>query len=157
MGTGDVDTVLRCYPQIFFACHWNHVRDPKSAAVLSARQASVLDHLDDVQGTSLFDLARHMGVTASTMSLMIDRLERGGYVTRERNADDRRRVDLRLTASGLRIRNQQKVLEPALVRNLLDRLRADHRRQALTGLELLARAAAEMIASGDRIRILKGA
>ena len=157
MSRGDVETVLRCYPQIFFACHRKHVRDARSQAVLSARQASVLDHLDHVQSTSLLDLARHMGVTASTMSLMVDRLERGGYVTRGRNAGDRRRVDLRLTPAGLRIRNQQKVLEPALVRNMLARLGADQRRQALAGLELLAGAAAAMITAGDRVRILKGA
>ena len=84
-----VETVLRCYPQIYFACHRRHVRDEQTQAVLSAHQASVLDHLDDVEGTSLVSLARHMGVTASTMSLTVDRLERGGYVTRERSEGDR--------------------------------------------------------------------
>jgi DNA-binding MarR family transcriptional regulator len=34
----------------------------------------------------LSDLAKHMGVTASTMSLAVDRLERNGYVVRERGA-----------------------------------------------------------------------
>ena len=82
MAHGMVETVLRCYPQIYFACHRRHVRDEATQAVLSAHQASVLDHLDDVEGTSLATLARHMGVTASTMSLTVDRLERGGYVTR---------------------------------------------------------------------------
>src|ERR1700687_3547289 len=96
MSGPDVETVLRCYPQIYFACHRRHIRDQQSGAVLSAHQASVLDHLDDVDSTSLFVLARHMGVTASTMSLTVDRLERGGYVTRERSVADKRRVDLRL-------------------------------------------------------------
>src|SRR3982751_6507780 len=115
----DVDLVLRCYPQIYFACHKRHVRDEATQAVLSAHQASILDHLDEVQPTSLFDLARHMGVTASTMSITMDRLVRGGYVVRERSTGDRRRVDLRLTAAGLRIKKQQKVLEPDLVAAVL--------------------------------------
>jgi DNA-binding MarR family transcriptional regulator len=51
-------------------------------------------------GTSLLELARHMGVTASTMSLMADPLERGGYVRRDRSNQDGGRVDLRLTAAG---------------------------------------------------------
>jgi len=155
MSAAGVETVLRCYPQIYFACHRRHVRDEKTEAVLSAHQASVLDHLDDVAGTSLFDLARHMGVTASTMSLTVDRLERGGYLTRERSKEDGRRVDLRLTAAGLRIKRQQKVLEPELVQAVLARLDERKRRQALRGLELLAQASREMIEAGELSRIVK--
>src|ERR1035438_1304615 len=108
MPQSEVDTVLRCYPQIYFACHKRHVRDEKTQHVLSGHQASVLDHLDDVQATALFDLARHMGVTASTMSLTVDRLERTGYVLRERSTVDRRRVDLLLTPAGMRIKRQDR-------------------------------------------------
>lgn len=151
-----VETVLRCYPQIYLACHRRHVRDEQTQAVLSAHQASVLDHLDDVEGTSLVSLARHMGVTASTMSLTVDRLERGGYVTRERSEGDRRRVDLLLTPAGVRIKRQQKVLEPELVEAMLQRLDEATRAEALRGLELLAEASRELIASGEFSRILKG-
>jgi DNA-binding MarR family transcriptional regulator len=151
-----VETVLRCYPQIYFACHRRHVRDEKTKAVLSAHQASVLDHLDAMEGTSLLELARHMGVTASTMSLMVDRLERGGYVTRERSKDDGRRVDLRLTPAGVGIKRQQNVLEPKLVEAMLGRLDRDRRREALRGLELLAEAARELMAAGDLNRFLHG-
>ncbi len=157
MSKVDVETVLECYPRIYFACHRRHVRDEQSHAVLSAHQASVLDHLDDLEGTSLLDLARHMGVTPSTMSLTVDRLERGGYVTRERSTEDRRRVDLRLTASGVRIKRQQKVLAPELVAAMLARLEPARRKQALRGLELLAEAAVDLVRSGELNRILKGA
>jgi DNA-binding MarR family transcriptional regulator len=155
MPQSEVETVLRCYPQIYFACHKRHVRDEETQSVLSGHQASVLDHLDDVQPTPLFDLARHMGVTASTMSLTIDRLQRTGYVLRERSTVDRRRIDLLLTPAGVRIKKQQKVLEPKLVAAVLGRLDERKRRQALRGLELLAVASLEMIDSGDLNRLLK--
>jgi DNA-binding MarR family transcriptional regulator len=155
MPPSEVDTVLRCYPQIYFACHKRHVRDPKTQEVLSGNQASVLDHLDDVQPTPLFDLARHMGVTASTMSLTIDRLQRTGYVLRARSTVDRRRVDLLLTPAGSRIKKQQKVLEPQLVARVLAHLDDRKRHQALRGLELLAEASREMTASGDLNRFLR--
>ena len=157
MMPAEVETVLACYPRIYFACHRRHIRDERSETVISAHQASVLDHLDDIEGTSLLDLARHMGVTASTMSLTVDRLERGGYVTRERSGGDRRRVDLRLTPAGVGIKRQQKVLEPELVAAVLDHLNERDRRRALKGLELLAKAASEFIASGTLNQILKGA
>jgi len=147
MSRAEVETVLRCYPRIYFACHRRHVRDEQTGSVISTHQASVLDHLDDVENTSLLDLARHMGVTASTMSLTVDRLERGGYVTRERSGEDRRRVDLRLTPAGVGIKRQQKVLEPELVAAVLDRLNERNRRRALRGLELLAEAASDWLAS----------
>jgi DNA-binding MarR family transcriptional regulator len=150
------EIVLRCYPMIYFACHRRHVRDEKSGAVLSAHQASVVDHLDDVEATSLLELARHMGVTASTTSLTIDRLERGGYVKRARSKADGRRVELRLTAAGVRIKRQQKVLEPDLVTAMLSRLGEKQRTSALRGLETLAEAARELIESGEMSRILKG-
>lgn len=156
MSQAEVDTVLRCYPQIYFACHRRHVRDETTQALLSAHQAGILDHLDDVEGTSLLELARHMGVTASTMSLTVDRLERGGYVRRERSPQDGRRVDLRLTPAGVGIKKQQKVLEPDLITAMLGYLDKTRRRQALQGLELLADAAREMIASGDLQRFLRG-
>ncbi|MGA7237281.1 MAG: MarR family transcriptional regulator [Bryobacteraceae bacterium] len=153
----EVDLVLRCYPQIYFACHRRHVRDEKTHNTISAHQASILDHLDDVEGTSMLDLARHMGVTASTISLTADRLERGGYVRRERSKQDARRVDLRLTPAGVRIKRQQKVLEPDLIAAMLGKLDEKRRKKALRGLELLAEAARELVESGDLQRILKGA
>jgi MarR family transcriptional regulator, organic hydroperoxide resistance regulator len=153
----EVDLVRRCYPEIYFACHCRHVRDEKTQNVISAHQASILDHLDDVEGTSMLDLARHMGVTASTISLTADRLERGGYVRRERSKQDARRVDLRLTPAGIRIKRQQKVLEPELIAAMLGKLDEKRRKKALRGLELLAEAARELVESGDLQRILKGA
>ena len=146
MSRAEVDTVMRCYPQIYFACHRRHVRDEKTNSVLSAHQASILDHLDDVEGTSLLELARHMGVTVSTMSLNVERLVRRGYVRRTRDAEDRRRLRLLLTASGLRLREASSVLEPARVGAMLDELNADELARALKGLGLLARAAERRMA-----------
>ena len=139
----DVRQVLHDYPRIFFACHVSHVRDAAARRTISARQASILDHLDDVEPISLTQLARHMGVTLSTMSLAADRLERQGYLVRTRDAADARRVGLRLTRSGARIKDQDKVLDPERLRSLLSRLSAGERKDALRGLGLLARAASE--------------
>ncbi|HEU5354895.1 MAG TPA: MarR family winged helix-turn-helix transcriptional regulator [Actinocrinis sp.] len=138
----DVQRVLAYYPQIYFACHSRHRRDPLSRQVLSERQASVLDHLTAEKGIALKDLAAHQGVTASTMSLMVDRLVAGGWVARERDAHDARRVRLRLTAAGERMKQASTVLDPQLVRDLLDRLTPEQRQAAVGGLEILAAAAA---------------
>ncbi len=139
-----VHAVLKLYPKIFHACHQRHVRDPETRELVSAHQAGILDHLDQVEGVGLVDLAKHMGVTPATMSASVDRLAALGYVLRERDTGDARRVRIRLTESGLRIRNAQSVLEPELVDGMLSLLNADERKEALRGLELLARAADEL-------------
>lgn len=139
----EVGQVLALYPRIYFACHVRHVRDERSGKLLSAHQAGVLDHLDEIEPTGLLVLAKHMGVTASTMSLTVDRLVRGGYVVRERDAKDGRRVNLRLTKAGVRIKQMQKVLDPARVDAMLRHLDPAGRSDAIRGLELLARAANE--------------
>jgi DNA-binding MarR family transcriptional regulator len=135
-----VAELMSLYPRIYFACHTRHVADPKRKRILSSHQASVLDHLDEFEPTGLLKLAAHMGVTASTMSLMIDRLARNGYVIRERDAKDGRRVGLRLTKAGVRIKSEKSVLDPERVRAVLNQLTADERRQAIHGLSLLAQA-----------------
>jgi MarR family transcriptional regulator, organic hydroperoxide resistance regulator len=137
--------VLSLYPRIYFACHTRHVRDPQSQRLLSRHQASVLDHLDEIEPTTLVDLSRHMGVTPGTMSVAIDRLERKGYVVRLRDAADRRKVHLRLTAAGVRVREASSVLDPMRVEALVMRLSDAERERAIDGLRLLAHAAQEQM------------
>jgi len=143
-----MSAVMTLYPRIYFACHTRHVRDPQSQRLLSRHQASILDHLDEIEPTIVMDLAAHMGVTPATMSLAIDRLERKGYVVRLKDAKDRRRVNVRLTSAGVRVREANSVLDPARVEALVARLTEAERTRAIEGLALLARAA-ESSASSD--------
>lgn len=137
--------VMELYPRIYFACHTRHVRDPKTQRLLSAHQASILDHLDEHEPLMLLDLARHMGVTPSTMSLHVERLVRLGYVSRLRAVEDGRRLRLLLTAAGVRVREAKSVLDPTRVRGLLARLTAEEREAGIRGLVLLARAGSEQM------------
>ena len=135
--------VLEFYPRIYFSCHQRHRRDPETQRLLSAHQGSVLDHLDEIEPTGLMELAMHMGVTASTMCISVSRLVRQGYVQRIRDSGDGRRVQLRLTPAGVRVKESQSVLEPERVQAMLSRLSGEELQAGIHGLELLARAAQE--------------
>jgi DNA-binding MarR family transcriptional regulator len=149
-----VTQVMRFYPRIFFACHTRHVRDPRSRRTISAHQASILDHLDEIEPTGLNDLARHMGVTPSTMCITVDRLIRARYVARTRDPRDGRRVALRITRAGARLRDQKSVLDADLVRAMLSRMTPGDRKDGLRGLELLARAAdASVVRRKERLKV----
>ena len=140
MGENHVWQVMTLYPKIFFACHTRHVRDAKSRRIVSAHQASILDHLDEQEALPLMDLAQHMGVTPSTMSISIERLVRQGYVLRSRDPHDARRVSLTLSARGARLRESKSVLDAVRVRGMLARLSPDEREKAISGLALLGKA-----------------
>ena len=146
---------MALYPRVYFACHTRHVADPKRNRVLSSHQASVLDHLDEMEPTGLLTLAAHMGVTASTMSLTVDRLARGGYVVRSRDPKDGRRVNLLLTRAGVRIKSEKSVLDPERVRFVLDQLTPEERKKAIHGLALLARASTEAMQKHQKARAAK--
>jgi DNA-binding MarR family transcriptional regulator len=150
-----ISSLMQSYPKIYFACHTRHVQDQETNQRLSAHQASLLDHLDELDPTSMLTLAGHMGVTASTMSLTIDRLVRAGYVTRERDAVDARKVALRLTKDGVRVKERKSVLDRELVAAMLGRMKPRERAAGLAGLEMLAKAAAEFVES-RRFRQLVG-
>lgn len=59
------------------------------------------------EGTiSQSELGERMGIKASSVARLIDRMEREEYVVRKRNKDDKRRVDLYLTDKGKEVRER---------------------------------------------------
>ena len=137
--------LMELYPRIYFACHTRHVRDPRTHRLLSAHQASILDHLDEREPLTLVQMAKHMGVTPSTMSLHVERLVRRGYVSRLRANEDGRRLRLLLTPAGVRVREAKSVLDLDRVRALVARLTPEEREAGIRGLALLARAGSEQM------------
>jgi DNA-binding MarR family transcriptional regulator len=70
---------------------------------ITARQATLLWLVKRSPGLSLAELAAEEGISPPAMSGHVDRLERAGFLQRERSSDDRRRVGLRLTEDGERL------------------------------------------------------
>lgn len=137
----EADLLQAFYPKIYLACHTRHVNDPGKGVTLTANQASILDHLDEEEAITLQELALHMGVTPSTMSITINRLVNLGYVVRDKDKGDSRRIRLLLSNEGLKIKKSKSVLDDDRVRALLGRLTEDERKTAMKGLGLLAYAA----------------
>lgn len=137
----DVFEVQRLYPQIYIACHTDHVRAVSTKWRISSQDASILVHLDRDFGLSPRALAKHLGVAPSTLSAAIARLADLGYLTNEPNDTDRRKRELRLTARGAEAIASTSVLDAERVRRLLQKLKPAERKAALNGLALLARAA----------------
>ena len=141
----EIATVLHAYDRILRACRPRRVSDPAGGPQVSAHQAGVLAYLDEEDPTMVGELADYIGVTASTMSLTLKRLQEAGYIRRERDPADRRVMNVRLTEAGARVRAASTSLDLDRVDGLLRGLPPQQRAEALRGLVLLAEAADALI------------
>ncbi len=133
--------IQRLYPQIYLACHIDHVRARSTKWNLSSHDSSVLAHLSLHSGMSPRTLAGHLGVVPSTLSAALKRLERLGYLTNIPTPNDRRRRELWLTKRGAEAMQTTSVLDGTRVALLVEQLSPSERKAALRGLTLLAEAA----------------
>lgn len=145
----DAEIVMQVLPRVNEALRTRSFVDVESGSTLTAHQLRLLATLDRDDPTMVGELAEFMGVTASTMSLNVGRLEAAGFVTRSRDPDDRRVINVRLSEKGLRARRATALVDPDRVDALLSLLGSEDRRRAVDGLSLLADAADRLARLGD--------
>src|SRR5438874_13283486 len=92
--------VQRLYPQIYLACHVDHVRARSTQWRLSSRDSSILSHLDRDRGMSPRELAAHLAVAPSTLSATLPPLVRPGYMPTGATTSDKPGPRLRLPSKG---------------------------------------------------------
>jgi len=152
MLNSQVRRLLDAYPAIYLACHRQHLRENEGGKVITERQASVLNHLHATRPTSLSKLAEHMGVGRSTMSIAATRLTREGYIARCRDKHDGRSVGLTLTSAGMRIKEQNTVLDAELMKEMFLLMSSRELESALHGIESLAKYAKILLRRRSRGR-----
>lgn len=152
MLNSQVRRLLDAYPAIYLACHRQHLRENEGGKVITERQASVLNHLHATRPTSLSKLAEHMGVGRSTMSITATRLTREGYIARCRDKHDGRSVGLTLTSAGVRIKEQNTVLDAELMKEMFLLMPSRELEIALHGIESLAKYAKILLRRRSRGR-----
>ena len=144
MLNGHVYEIQRLYPQIYLACHVEHIRAATTKWRLSSRDASILSHLSTRSGMSPRSLASHLGVVPSTLSAALTKLEKFGYIKNVTRNDDRRKREVWLTAAGMRAMSATSVLDARRIRQMLKQLTPNERDDAIRGLALLGRAASAL-------------
>ncbi|MBO3460195.1 MarR family transcriptional regulator [Aetokthonos hydrillicola Thurmond2011] len=108
-----------------------------SAASLSIPQLRSLAFLKRNPGASLSDIAEHLGVTCATASTTIERLVQRNFVQRTDNPQERRKVVLNLTDSGIQHLEQTQAETRTHIADLLDGLMETEIAQIEKGLILL--------------------
>jgi len=104
------------------------------------RVLAVLSDLGDVRSARVSDA---LGLEASTVTRLVDRLAAAGHVTRDADPTNRSAVTLRLTASGRHLVAQVVNWRHAELAGILDALTPDERGALTRSLERLIDVAAE--------------
>jgi DNA-binding MarR family transcriptional regulator len=123
-------------------------KDQAAKHGLTGPQLSVAKILEDIGDLSLSELSDRINAQNSTVTGIVDRMEREGLVERKRSSDDRRVVHIRLTKKGHELARSMKfepfeifknAFENALTREelgqllqLLDKLATYVRKQVAT-------------------------
>ncbi|HSE50075.1 MAG TPA: MarR family transcriptional regulator [Terriglobales bacterium] len=81
---------------------WESVDRVLEPLDITARQGALLVSLQVGEAATTGELARAYGVEMSSVTRMLERMERKGLVRRARSGDDRRKVIVRVTAAGKR-------------------------------------------------------
>jgi DNA-binding MarR family transcriptional regulator len=89
---------------------------------LTGSQLWVLKMIEPVQRLSLSELSERIRAKNSTVTGIIDRMERDGLVARKRSDDDRRVVHIELTSKGKSLASDVRAPPTYLFRSLLESL-----------------------------------
>lgn len=126
---------------------------------VTVAQAATLEALRADGPMRLGSLGRRLGITPSTLTRNVDRLERSRLVTRVPDPEDQRASRLGLTASGRKAAAALERQEEAFAQQVLDRLPAERRPAVVTVLaELLGavRDATEACCPGAFDHLMRG-
>jgi len=131
--------VQTSFPQIYLACHTRHQRKKSTPHRLSARDSSILAHLDEREPVSPARLAKHLGVAASTVSEALKKLARLGFIVPE-NESAKRRTNVLLSALGAAAIRDTSVLETEKLEAILRGLTRSEMKSVAMGMATLGNA-----------------
>ena len=114
------------------------MREQLSCGPVTVQQCYTLAALVDGPRT-MKTLATDVGLHQSTLTRVVEKLERQGLVRRERDADDQRTVRVALSQAGRRTHAKLDGESKRVIGALLDGVPKKERSSVVTGLEVLSR------------------
>ncbi|HET7029579.1 MAG TPA: MarR family transcriptional regulator [Candidatus Limnocylindrales bacterium] len=111
----------------------------QNAGDLTVPQFRALRYVERHPGTGLSPLAIHLGMSRSSASALVDRLERAGLVRRSVDPDERRRIRIELEPSGTAAVRTAVASTHAWLQGELGSFSSAERRRLVDSLELLTR------------------
>lgn len=114
-------------------------REAVCCGTISVSQCVALQALLE-QSLDVAGVATVLGVTPSAATRLVDGLEEKGWVERQRDPEDRRRIELALTKSGRREAERLRELTERAIQAVFACIPASKRAQVAESLSLLSKA-----------------
>ncbi|WP_433946523.1 MarR family winged helix-turn-helix transcriptional regulator [Paenibacillus sp. SN-8-1] len=97
---------------------------------LTEAQLSVLELLEERKKMKPSDLIPYLATTPAAVTMLLDRMEKAGLITRERDLEDRRIVWISITDKGREETNRGLQIRNDFLGNVLDQI-SSHNQQLL--------------------------
>ncbi len=140
----DVDQVLEAIIYLYTESR-RITKELARRADLTGPQLTVVKLLEQFGDISLSELSEKIRAQNSTVTGIIDRMEREGLVTRERSKEDRRVVYIRLTAKGRDLAGEIPVEPMEIFKGALESLSAQEVRDLMRILTKVARRVRQIV------------
>lgn len=147
---GDVDQVIEAI--IYLSTESRRItKELARRADLTGPQLTVMKLLEQVGDLSLSELSDRIRAQNSTVTGIIDRMEREGLVVRERSKEDRRVVHIRLTPKGQALAREIPIEPIEIFKGALETLSAQEMRDLVRILSKVAKRVKQVVRlhSGD--------
>ena len=146
--SGDVDQVLEAIIYLYTESR-RITKDLARRADLTGPQLTVVKMLEQIGDLSLSELSDRIRAQNSTVTGIIDRMEREGLVVRERSTTDRRVVFIRLTPKGRKLAEDLPIEPWEIFRDALESLSANETRDLTRILGKVAKRVREKVRAHD--------
>jgi len=127
-----IQDINNYFTTIFYHLHTTH------EDVISHQSVRILQMIQKEDEVTVRDIAELLNISQNTASEHIKKLERNGWVKKERAIDDQRKVMLHLTAEGLVIVKKNTELDAHKLQHALQQLSEEERQTILQAFHLLS-------------------
>ena len=127
-----IQDINNYFTTIFYHLHTTH------EDVISHQSVRILQMIQKEDEVTVRDIAELLNISQNTASEHIKKLERNGWVKKERAVDDQRKVMLHLTAEGLVIVKKNTELDDHKLQHALQQLSEEERQTILQAFHLLS-------------------
>lgn len=140
----DVDQVLETIIYLYTESR-RLTKELARRADLTGPQLTVVKMLEQIGDLSLSELSERIRAQNSTVTGIIDRMERENLVVRERSKEDRRVVYIRLTPKGKKLAEEIPIEPMEVFRGALESLTASEARDLVRILGKVARRVRQIV------------
>ncbi|HMN13293.1 MAG TPA: MarR family winged helix-turn-helix transcriptional regulator [Bellilinea sp.] len=118
--------------QIYFYTHY------VDQGKISHNTIRVLQLLDKRPCIGIGEVAKYFEISHNTASENIKRLVKKGYIAKEKNFADERKVELKLTAAGKKVLRVNTMLDEDKLRVIFDKMESERQQKIVDGFRIFS-------------------